>query len=57
MKTKIFSDEERKILELYLINAKVDINKIEKLLDEIKTQKILFDDVFLYLQVKKTMST
>ena len=56
MITKIFTDEERQILESHLINTKVDKNKIEKLLNEIKTQKSLFDDVFLYLQVKKTLS-
>jgi hypothetical protein len=56
MITEIFSDEERKILESHLISAKVDKIKIDKLLDKIKTQQRLFDDVFLYLQVKKTLS-
>jgi hypothetical protein len=56
MINKIFTDEERQILESHLINTKVDKKKIDKLLNEIKTQKSLFDDVFLYLQVKKTLS-
>ena len=57
MLDRIFSDEERQILESHLINAKVDKNKLAKVLDEIKTQKRLFDDIFLYLQVKKTLSS
>jgi hypothetical protein len=57
MITKIFTDEERQTLESHLINAKIDKNKLEKILNEIKTQKQLFDDVFLYLQVKKTLNS
>ena len=56
MITKIFTDEERQILEAHLINAKVDKNAVAKLVEQIKTQKSLFDDVFLYLQVKKTLT-
>ena len=56
MITKIFTDEERQILESHLIETKVDKTKLKELLDEIKKQKKLFDDVFLYLQVKKTLS-
>ena len=57
MLDRIFSEEERQILESHLINAKVDKNKLAKVLDEIKTQKRLFHDIFLYLQVKKTLSS
>lgn len=56
MKNKIFSDQERKILEEHLINPKIDNKEIEKILNQIKTKKTLFDDVFLYLQVKKTLN-
>ena len=56
MITKIFTDEERQLLEEHLINTKVESNKTSKLLDQIKKQKSLFDDVFLYLQVKKTLN-
>ena len=56
MKNKIFSDHERKILEEHLINPKIDNKEIEKILNQIKTKKTLFDDVFLYLQVKKTLN-
>jgi hypothetical protein len=57
MLTKIFTDEERQILESHLISAKVDKNELAKVLNEIKTQKSLFDDVFLYLQVRKTLTS
>ena len=56
MKNKIFSDREHKILEQHLINPKIDNGEIKKILNQIKTKKTLFDDVFLYLQVKKTLN-
>ncbi len=57
MINRIFTDEERQILEAHLINAKVDKAVLSKIIDQIMTQKSLFDDVFLYLQVKKTLSS
>jgi len=57
MITKIFTDEERQILDAHLINAKVDKAALAKILNQITTQKSLFDDVFLYLQVKKTLTS
>ena len=57
MNSKIFTDEERQLLESHLISAKVDQDAVTKLIDKIKTQKSLFDDVFLYLQVKKTLTS
>lgn len=56
MITEIFTDQERQILESYLINSKVDKNTLDKLLEKLKTEKKLFDDIFLYLQVKKTLT-
>ena len=56
MKTKIFTDEERQILESHLINAKVDQAALDKILEALKSEKSLFDDIFLYLQVKKTLA-
>jgi hypothetical protein len=56
MVSRIFTEEERQLLEAHLINSKVDKEKIEAVLDQIKNQKGLFDDVFLYLQVKKTLT-
>jgi hypothetical protein len=57
MITKIFTDEERQLLEAHLINAQVDKAAVTKLLEKIKTEKSLFDDIFLYLQVKKTITS
>ena len=55
MINRVFTDDERQILESHLINAKVDKATLDKLLNTIKTDKGLFDDIFLYLQVKKTL--
>jgi len=57
MINKIFTDEERQLLEAHLINAKVDKTVLAKIINQIKTQKSLFDDIFLYLQVKKTLTS
>jgi hypothetical protein len=57
MINRIFTDEERQILEAHLINAKVDKAALTKLIEQIKADKSLFDDVFLYLQVKKTLAS
>ena len=56
MNSRIFTDDERQILEAHLISAKVDKNVLAKLINEIQTEKSLFNDVFLYLQVKKTLT-
>ena len=57
MIAQIFTDEERKILEAYLTKGKVNAGILSKLLDEVKTRESLFEDVFLYLQVRKTVSS
>ena len=57
MVSRMFTEEERQLLEAHLINSNVDKEKIDSVLDQIKNQKGLFDDVFLYLQVKKTITT
>ena len=57
MINRIFTDEERQILEAHLINAKVDKAVLAKLIEQIKADKSLFDDVFLYLKVKKTLGS
>ena len=56
MISRIFTDDERQILESHLINAKVDKAVLAKLIEQIKSEKSLFDDVFLYLQVKRTLT-
>lgn len=56
MINEIFTDQERQLLESHLINAKVDKLALDKILKKLRTEKKLFDDVFLYLQVKKTLT-
>ena len=57
MISRIFTDEERRILEAYLTNAEVDKTALSNLFDLIKKQKSLFEDVFLYLQIRKTITS
>ncbi len=57
MITEIFTDKERQLLESYLINAKVDRPALDRLLKKLKEEKKLFDDVFLYLQIRKNLTT
>jgi hypothetical protein len=57
MITEIFTDKERKMLEAHLTNAKVDEAAISELFDLIKNHEILFEDVFLYLQIRKTITS
>jgi len=56
MNSRIFTDDERQILEAHLISTKVDKAVLAKLINEIQNEKSLFDDIFLYLQVKKTLT-
>jgi hypothetical protein len=49
MISRIFTDDERQILEAHLISAKVDKAVLANLIEQIKSEKSLFDDVFLYL--------
>lgn len=56
MRTYIFTDRERRILEAYLINADVDKIAISKIMHRIRKYRTLFDDVYLYLRVRKTMT-
>jgi hypothetical protein len=57
MINRIFTDKERQLLEAHLLSAKVDKAALTKIIEQIKADKSLFDDVFLYLQVKKTLSS
>ena len=57
MKTNIFTDKERALLESYLLKRKGNQKTLHKILNSIKKNRILFEDVFLYLRVKKTMET
>ena len=57
MINEIFTDEERKLLEAYITNAKVDEKALEKVIDLIKNQKSRFEDIFLYLQIRKPLTS
>jgi hypothetical protein len=57
MISRIFTDEERRILEAYLTNAEVDKAALSNLFDLIKKRKSLFEDVFLYLKVRKAITS
>jgi len=56
MITRIFTDEERQILEAYLTNAEVNKAALSNLFNLIKKRKRLFEDVYLYLQIRKTIT-
>jgi len=56
MRTSIFSNHERRILEDYLANIEVDKVEISKILSRIRTYTHLFEDIYLYLKVRKTMT-
>ena len=44
MISRIFTNDERQILEAHLISAKVDKVVLAKIINEIQTEKSLFDD-------------
>ena len=56
MRKFIFSESERKTLEAFLTKVKVDEHESSKITEQIKNCKTLFEDVFLYLRVRKEMS-
>lgn len=55
MRTYIFNDSERKLLESLLISTKADNAAAHRILRKIKENKVLFDDIYLYLRVRKTL--
>ena len=56
MRTYIFTDSERQLLEGLLTSIKTDNAAVSKILRKIRKSKALFDDVYLYLRVRKTMT-
>jgi len=56
MRTCIFTDSERQLLESLLTSAKTDNAAVSKILRKIRKNKALFDDVYLYLRVRKTLT-
>jgi hypothetical protein len=57
MITRIFTNEERRILEAYLTNTEVNKANLSNLFNLIKKRKRLFEDVYLYLQIRKTITS
>ena len=57
MRSNIFTKTERSILEDYIANPKINKVEVPKILDQIRKHSILFEDIYLYLRVRKTMTT
>lgn len=55
MRDSIFTEKERVALESFLVNVKVDQPSVSRILKKIGTNKLLFEDVYLYLKVRKVM--
>jgi hypothetical protein len=57
MRTYIFTSRERQILESYLTGGSIEKIPVSKIIQKIKKHETLFEDVYLYLKVRKTMTT
>ncbi|UCD26094.1 MAG: hypothetical protein JSW19_00230 [Candidatus Bathyarchaeota archaeon] len=57
MRTYIFTKRERRIIEAYVTSRPVDSIQVSKIIHRIRKYNTLFEDVYLYLQVRKTMTT
>ena len=56
MRTYIFTDRERRILEAYLTHAKINKSELSKILTQIQKKELLFEDVYLFLQVRSKIA-
>jgi len=57
MRKHIFSERERQLLENFLTNTGNNKNStVSEVLQKIKKYEELFEDVYLYLQVRKTIT-
>ena len=57
MRKFIFTKQEREALEAFLTATKSDKREVSRLLDKIKGNSVLFEDVYLYLQVRKSLGS
>jgi len=57
MRTFVFTDRERRILESHVAGGKVDEPELSKIMKQIRKHTALFEDIYLYLSVRKTMTT
>ncbi|MCW4052816.1 MAG: hypothetical protein NWE78_06385 [Candidatus Bathyarchaeota archaeon] len=55
MRDFIFTEREREVLESFLVNVKIDQPIVTRILKKIESNKTLFEDVYLYLRVRKLM--
>jgi hypothetical protein len=55
MRDSIFTEQEREALESFLVHTRADQPAISRILKKMDANKILFEDVYLYLKVKKMM--
>lgn len=57
MRKHIFSERERQLLKNFLTNAGNNKDPaMSEVLQMIKKHEVLFQDIYLYLQVRKTMT-
>jgi hypothetical protein len=57
MRTFIFTNPERVVLEKYLTGQPVDIKEVTKIMRRLEQHTQLFEDVYLYLRIRKTWSS
>ena len=57
MRKFIFTKQEREALESFLTATSSDRREVSRLLDKIKGNSVLFEDVYLYLQVRKSLGS
>ncbi|UCD96428.1 MAG: hypothetical protein JSV35_08070 [Candidatus Bathyarchaeota archaeon] len=57
MRAFIFTKQEREALEAFLTTRKPSTQDVSHLLDKIKGNSVLFEDVYLYLQVRKSLGS
>ncbi|MCK4498253.1 hypothetical protein KAU25_03550 [Candidatus Bathyarchaeota archaeon] len=57
MRKFIFTKQERAVLESFLTATNSDKREVSRLLDKIKGNSVLFEDVYLYLQVRKSLGS
>ena len=56
MRRQIFSERERWLLENFITEAGNKDSAVSEVLQKIKKYEALFEDVYLYLQVRKTIT-
>ncbi len=55
MRTHIFTEREREVLETFLVGASFDKDELDRILRRIREFELLFQDIYLYLRIRKEM--